>query len=582
MTPTVLPVQRSDSLLACTRGASIPSTTSIAMLFAPVLIAAAAFTSPPVYLRLHTDDGRLHTDAHRRMRSRPTRLDAELDPGFDRDSLDVLLLELEGLRDWVSDDVATAALAAAREKRDLDAFISELQDEVAAVGAQVKGDFELVEQFLEEQAEAMAAEKRDALAERARVLLDELEAAAPASFKSRNVSTVPPLKSSFLPRGASIIVAGVASPFGAALVEGLASCGYNATVCSLSVPPGCADPTLPASGSLRRTLSKCDGLVLVCSGAVDGGVSPTFVAAAARVLPPTLRRVLLLAPRGVDRTFEPAYALRNVLSGLGLDRQRAAEQAICSAASAVGAVSSVMRFEVSGPELPWEVAARASLPSEAPSRAPRGIQIAPGDVLEGAVPPSLATRAVREALRRPEAEDCRFSLGAGCSGDWADEFLKLLGPEIARLRTPSHVTREEMVAWVRGWARELSSATGDDKEPLLRSSFTVLDLPTRAAAAAAKRLELVDALPTGARIRFLASGAEYVDDDGDERTKGDFDGALDLLVEKDRVRIVRAEMEPVWRRSKTEGRKQFTPLVKVESEKRLLRRMAKDLDCLNT
>jgi hypothetical protein len=185
---------------------------------------------------------------------------------------------------------------------------------------------------------------------------------------------------------------------------------------------------------------------------------------------------------------------------------------------------------------------------------------------------------VREALRRPEAEDCRFSLGAGPSGDWADEFLKLLGPEIARLRTPSHVTREEMVAWVRGWARELSSATGEDEEPLLRSPFTVLDLPTRAAAAAAKRLELVDALPTGARIRFLASGAEYVDDDGDERMKGDFDGALDLLVEKGRVRIVRAEMEPVWRRSKTEGRKQFTPLVKVESEKRLLRRLAEDLD----
>ena len=534
---------------------------------ATVLMAAAAFTSPPVHLRLHTDDGRLHTDAHRRTRSRPTRLDAELDPGFDRDSLDVLLLELEGLRDWVSADVATAALAAAREKRDLDAFISELQDEVAAVGAQVKGDFELVEQFLEEQAEAMAAEKRDALAERARVLLDELEAAAPPSFKSRNVSTVPPLKSSFLPRGASIIVAGVASPFGAALVDGLASCGYNATVCSLNVPPGCADPTLPASGSLRRALSKCEGLVLVCSGAVsNGGVSPTFVAAAARVLPPTLRRVLLLAPRGVDRTFDPAFALRNVFSGLGLDRQRAAEQAICSAAAAVGAVSSVMRFEV------------RDLPSEAPSRAPRGIQIAAGDVLEGAVSPSLATRAVREALRRPEAEDCRFSLGAGTSGDWADEFLKLLGPEIARLRTPSHVTREEMVAWVRGWARELSSATGEDEEPLLRSPFTVLDLPTRAAAAAAKRLELVDALPTGARIRFLASGAEYVDDDGDERMKGDFDGALDLLVEKGRIRIVRAEMEPVWRRSKTEGRKQFTPLVKVESEKRLLRRLAEDLD----
>ena len=37
------------------------------------------------------------------------------------------------------------------------------------------------------------------------------------------------------------------------------------------------------------------------------------------------RRVLVLGPRGVDRTLELGFVLRNALGGL--DRQRAAEQA---------------------------------------------------------------------------------------------------------------------------------------------------------------------------------------------------------------------------------------------------------------
>jgi len=37
------------------------------------------------------------------------------------------------------------------------------------------------------------------------------------------------------------------------------------------------------------------------------------------------RRVLVLGPRGVDRTLELGFVMRNALGGL--DRQRAAEQA---------------------------------------------------------------------------------------------------------------------------------------------------------------------------------------------------------------------------------------------------------------
>ena len=51
-----------------------------------------------------------------------------------------------------------------------------------------------------------------------------------------------------------------------------------------------------------------------------GGVTPRGLCTL-----PHGRRVLVLGPRGVDRTLELGFVLRNALGGL--DRQRAAEQA---------------------------------------------------------------------------------------------------------------------------------------------------------------------------------------------------------------------------------------------------------------
>ena len=54
-------------------------------------------------------------------------------------------------------------------------------------------------------------------------------------------------------------------------------------MCSDSVPATCADPTLPASNSLRREIAGVDGIVMLCAGvASSGGVSPTFLTAASR------------------------------------------------------------------------------------------------------------------------------------------------------------------------------------------------------------------------------------------------------------------------------------------------------------
>ena len=55
----------------------------------------------------------------------------------------------------------------------------------------------------------------------------------------------------------------------------------------------------------------------------------------------------------------------------------------------------------------------------------QGFCLADGDVFDGLVSPTVASRAVREALRRRECEGSKFSLVAGESGSWDDEFRKL-------------------------------------------------------------------------------------------------------------------------------------------------------------
>jgi hypothetical protein len=85
-------------------------------------------------------------------------------------------------------------------------------------------------------------------------------------------------------------------------------------------------------------------------------------------------------------------------------------------------------------------------------------------------------------------------------------------------------------------------------------------------------------LPTGCRVRFLASGAQYAEkDEAEGRMEGHFDGALDLLVEDGRVRVVRAEMAPVLRRTRDGLEREVKPQIKGESEARLLEKLAKDL-----
>ena len=194
------------------------------------------------------------------------------------DDLDLVLRELEGLRDWVNTDVAAAAMQAVREKRSLDAFISELQDEVWETGDEISSVFELTALSLEEQAEAAARERRSALAQRAEALLEELEASAPAAFKRRGASVDPPSKSPFLPSGATIVIAGVrSSTFGTTLTDGLEAMGHDLRFGPAACTDSSANPNLPPSPKLRSEYAGADAIVLVCDGVVQGGVSSTYL-----------------------------------------------------------------------------------------------------------------------------------------------------------------------------------------------------------------------------------------------------------------------------------------------------------------
>jgi len=79
---------------------------------------------------------------------------------------------------------------------------------------------------------------------------------------------------------------------------------------------------------------------------------------------------------------------------------------------------------------------------------------------------------------------------------------------VARFMTPGTTVP---VDWVREWARGL------DGQTVLLSNHIVVDLPTRAEAAAATSVS--EQLPTGARIRFLATGVEFVGEDETNRVK---------------------------------------------------------------
>jgi len=108
--------------------------------------------------------------------------------------------------------------------------------------------------------------------ERAEALLAELEEAAPASFRQRGNATLPPLKSPMLPRGAPVLVMGgeAGGAASAALMSALAAAGYAVRIGPASCPAVFADPTLPASSSLRRELAEAEAIVLVCKGAAKG------------------------------------------------------------------------------------------------------------------------------------------------------------------------------------------------------------------------------------------------------------------------------------------------------------------------
>ena len=254
------------------------------------------------------------------------------------------------------------------------------------------------------------------------------------------------------------------------------------------------------------------------------------------------------------------------------DKQRAAEQEFLLAARKVGPGYSILRLGKLKEDSPLPPSQGAPPSSRA--------ELVAGDGLSGDMPMSTAAAVVVETLRRDQAVNASFSLGAegsGASGGgplraggtapprapsddahWQDQFLKLTGPEVYR-RSLDRLTPDEAQTWLREWAR-LFLRPGNK----LTTPVSVQDTDD------------------GVLLRFLTVATGYADFDVEETadekwaaTKpgameskaGKPDGALLLTAEarpNPRVRVSRAEM--------ADG-----VVVKEMSEATVLERLDKDL-----
>ena len=248
-----------------------------------------------------------------------------------------------------------------------------------------------------------------------------------------------------------------------------------------------------------------------------------------------------------------------------LDKQRAAEQEVILHARRQVPGFSIVRLGKLAAPSPAESYDQVRLES---LRA----ELEPGDALGGELRPDTAAAVIVQTLMRPEAINSTFSLGpvpstpvgdfmpSSISDDayWADQWLKLIGPEVYR-RPLTILRAEEAATWLQEWAR------------LFLRPGRQLTTPIA-----------VQNMDDGVLIRFLTTASGYADRDDDSKdgddpwaaaaksTGGDPDGALLLVAEAfptPRIRVTRAEM--------AEG-----VLVKEMSEAALLAKLDKDVDNL--
>jgi len=294
-----------------------------------------------------------------------------------------------------------------------------------------------------------------------------------------------------------------------------------------------------ASGAeLRKALEGASALIIVSAAAGGkGGVETEQVKALVAAIPDGLRRVVFLSSHGVERADKLPFSLVNAWGG-PLDKLRAAEQEVILRAKG---------------RLPSFSVVRVGKLVDADG-APRRAEIASGDALQGDVTIGSASSVLLQSLSRQEAVNASFSVaplardlvGAAAPDEshWADEFLKLVGPELYRRALggdAAAIDGDELRGWLREFAlRFVQPGAG------LTTPVELDDLE-------GGRGVILRFVQKNPNVRYANFDQRETDDEkwakakaSSKQSKATPDGALYLHAETEpyaRVRVTRAEMD---------------------------------------
>jgi hypothetical protein len=294
-----------------------------------------------------------------------------------------------------------------------------------------------------------------------------------------------------------------------------------------------------ASGAeLRKALEGASALIIVSAAAGGkGGVETEQVKALVAAIPDGMRRVVFLSSHGVERADKLPFSLVNAWGG-PLDKVRAAEQEVILRAKG---------------RLPSFSVVRVGKLVDADG-APRRAEIASGDALQGDVTIGSASSVLLQSLSRQEAVNASFSVaplardlvGAAAPDEshWADEFLKLVGPELYRRALggdAAAIDGDELRGWLREFAlRFVQPGAG------LTTPVELDDLE-------GGRGVILRFVQKNPNVRYANFDQRETDDEkwakakaSSKQSKATPDGALYLHAETEpyaRVRVTRAEMD---------------------------------------
>ncbi|KAL7543888.1 hypothetical protein ACHAXR_013328 [Thalassiosira sp. AJA248-18] len=198
---------------------------------------------------------------------------------------------------------------------------------------------------------------------------------------------------------------------------------YSPTSSNIPIGANNAQTAIIFASSLndRSSLETLLGRILKRTAPVAGGTVG---------MPPS--HVVIISALGTERTNKMPYSMQNLFGGK-LDKLSEIEQGIAA----------ISRSRIAGKQNPldYTVVKFGDVSSDDKGDGGGGIEIQPGDVVDGEIGPNAAANVLLQAMAyQPYARNVTLcaagSLSSGASVDtatWNDKFLSLFGPELLRI-----------------------------------------------------------------------------------------------------------------------------------------------------